>query len=289
MLPWLLLVAIGKRVVFDEFINAIEWAAYEHKKFSPQGGVAKVFNAVYGFLLRRCFAILADTEAHADISSILSAVPRNRYLSVPVGTDETVFFPSNRNLNIDSFNVFFYGNILPLHGFNIMLNAALHLKLECGINFTFIGGKPEHEAAIEHAISEGARIAYRKYVPFTELPNYIHGASLCLGGPFGDTFQSQYVVTGKTYQFLAAGVPTVIGSSKASGLFKDKENSLVVSQGDSHALAAAILWAQQHPELLVEIGEAGRKLYETAFSNQIITDCLATLLSSVAETSGRRE
>jgi glycosyltransferase involved in cell wall biosynthesis len=170
-----------------------------------------------------------------------------------------------------------------------MLNAALHLKLECGINFTFIGGKPEHEAAIEHAISEGARIAYRKYVPFTELPNYIHGASLCLGGPFGDTFQSQYVVTGKTYQFLAAGVPTVIGSSKASGLFKDKENSLVVSQGDSHALAAAILWAQQHPELLVEIGEAGRKLYETAFSNQIITDCLATLLSSVAETSGRRE
>jgi glycosyltransferase involved in cell wall biosynthesis len=77
---------------------------------------------------------------------------------------------------------------------------------------------------------------------------------------------------------LAAGVPTVVGASKASGLFKDKENSLVVPQGDSIALADTILWAHQHPEELHAIGKAGRKLYETAFSNQVISDCFATLL-----------
>jgi glycosyltransferase involved in cell wall biosynthesis len=289
MLPWLLLIATGKRVIFDEFINAFEWAAFEHKVVNPSGAFGRTFNAVYSFLLRRCDVILSDTEAHAAISSKLSAVSKDRYLSVPVGTDETLFYPSKRTTNPSEFWVFFYGNILPLHGIDIMINAALQLKEEININFTFIGGKSEHQSAIEHAISDGARIAYKRYVPFAELPDYIHGASLCLGGPFGNTFQSQYVVTGKTYQFLAAGVPTVIGASKASGLFKDKENSLVVPQGDSHALATAILWAQQHPESLMAIGKAGRKLYETAFSNQIVTDCLATILRSVGETSGQRE
>ena len=289
MLPWLLLVATGKRVIFDEFINAFEWAALEHKVFRPSGAFGKAFNAVYGFLLRRCDAILSDTDAHADISSELSVVPRNRYLTVPVSTDETLFFPASRILESGNFNVFFYGNILPLHGIDIMINAALQLKNVPGISFIFVGGKSEHRAAIEHAILDGARILYKRYVPLAELSAYIHGASLCLGGPFGDTFQSQYVVTGKTYQFLAAGAPTVIGASKASGLFRDKENSLVVPQGNSCALANAILWAHQHPDTLVAIGKAGRKLYENAFSNQIVTNCLATLLCPVDETSGPRE
>lgn len=289
MLPWLLLVATGKCVIFDEFINAFEWVTYEHKIFSPKSTLGRVFNTVYGFLLRRCDAILADTDAHAAISSELSGVPKNRYLTVPVSTDETLFFPASRIFESGNFNVFFYGNILPLHGIDIMINAALQLKNELSINFVFIGGKSKHRAAIEQAIFDGARILHKRYVPLAELPNYIHGASLCLGGPFGDTFQSQYVVTGKTYQFLAAGAPTVIGASKASRLFKDKENSLVVPQGDSCALATAILWAHRHPESLAGIGKAGRKLYEDAFSNQIVTDCLATLLRPLGETSGLRE
>lgn len=289
MLPWLLLVATGKCVIFDEFINAFEWAAHEHKIFSPKSTLGRVFNAAYGFLLRRCDVILADTDAHAAISSRLSSVPIKRYLTVPVSSDETLFFPTRRIFESGDFNVFFYGNILPLHGINIILSSALQLKNILSINFIFIGGKSEHQSAVENAIANGARIVYKRYIPFAELPDCIHGASLCLGGPFGNTFQSQYVVTGKTYQFLAAGVPTVIGASKASRLFKDKENSLVVPQGDPCALATAILWAHQHPESLVAIGKAGRKLYEGAFSNQIVTDCLATVLCPDGETSDQRE
>jgi glycosyltransferase involved in cell wall biosynthesis len=278
MLPYLLIVAMGKRVVFDEFINAIEWAAYEHKKFNPTGVAGKIFNKSYGWLLRRCETVLTDTEAHADLSAELSNVPRKKYFSLPVGTDETVFFPSQRETVKTNFHVFFYGNILPLHGLPIMVDAALRLKNNPSILFTFIGGKPVHRAAIERAISEGARITYISRVPFKKLPDYVHSASLCLGGPFGNTFQSQYVVTGKTYQFLAAGAPTVVGASKASGAFRHSVNSLVVPQGDGAALAEVISWAYAHPDRLAAIGKAGRKLYETEFSNDIIADRLAVLL-----------
>lgn len=280
MLPWLLLVAIGKRVVFDEFINAVEWAAYEHKKFNPTGFFGNMFNAIYGFLLRQCDTILTDTEPHADLSSELSNVPRDMYKSIPVGTDETIFYPSREKSVKTDFHVFFYGNVLPLHGLSTMIEAALLLKYDAKIRFTFVGGKPKHRALIEQAISQGAKITYKTYVPFAELPDYVHGASLCLGGPFGDTFQSHYVVTGKTYQFLAAGAPTVVGASKASGVFMDKENSIVVPQGNAQALADAITWAQQHPKELIAIGKAGRKLYEAEFSNAIISRRLAELLRS---------
>lgn len=278
MLPWLLLVALGKRVVFDEFINAFEWVAYEHKKFNPTGPIGKIFNACYGYLLRQCDTILTDTDAHADVSATLSMVPREKYHSVPVGTDETVFFPAHTKTVKSDFHVFFYGNILPLHGLPMMIDAALLLKDNSAINFTFVGGKPKHQAMIEQALADGARITYKTYVPFDELPEYVHGASLCLGGPFGDTYQSQYVITGKTYQFLASGAPTVVGASKASNMFKDKENSFVVPQGDAEALANAISWAQKHPEKLITIGLAGRKLYEAEFSNAVIARRLADLL-----------
>lgn len=289
ILPWVLFVAAGKRVVFDEFINAFEWAVYEHKILSRNGIFASLVNACYGLLLRRCDVILSDTEAHANISSELSVVPRERYLSVPVGADESLFFPLKSKADSLFFRVFFYGNILPLHGLDTMLEAALQLRGESSILFTFVGGKTEHRNAIEHAISCGARITYSAYIPFADLPDYVHNASLCLGGPFGDTFQSQFVVTGKTYQFIAAGAPTLIGANRASGLFRDKENCLIVPQGDSHALATAIAWAQQHPAALAAIGAAGRMLYESAFSNKIITNRMATLFRQAGETSCQHE
>lgn len=278
MLPWLLLVALGKRVIFDEFINALEWVAYEHKKFDPDSFLGKVFNTFYGFLLRHCDTILTDTEAHADLSAELSHVPRNTYVSIPVGTDETVFHPPLKHVKKSNFDVFFYGNVLPLHGLPVLIETALLLKDVTKINFTFVGGKSKHRIAVEQAIAQGARITYKTYVPFAELPEYVHGASVCLGGPFGDSFQSQYVITGKTYQFLAAAAPTIVGISKASGVFKDKQNCLLVPQGDSAALATAIRWAQQHPEKLHSIGTAGHNLYQSEFSNKVIASRLADVL-----------
>lgn len=278
MLPWLLFVAMGKRVIFDEFINALEWAAYEHKKFDPNGFFGKTFNMIYGFLLRRCDTILTDTDVHADLSAELSTVPRTSYESLPVGTDETVFFPAAKPVKKADFNVFFYGNILPLHGLATMIEATLLLKDNSKVRFTFVGGKPEHKVLIDRAIADGAQITYKSYVPFADLPEYVHSASLCLGGPFGDTYQSQYVVTGKTYQFLAAGAPTVVGASQASAIFTDKKDCLLVPQGNADALADAIVWAQKHPEKLAAIGIAGRALYEAEFSNAVIARRLAALL-----------
>ncbi len=286
ILPWLLLLTRGKKVIFDEFINPIEWAAYEHKLLNPRGFVCRTLGLLYSFLLQHCDAIITDTESHAKLSAHLSKISIKKYFAIPVGTDESFFFPTSREepKNPKPFRVFFYGNILPLHGLDIILNAALQLRSHADIEFMLIGGCALHKSQIERAARSGARIAHKQFVPFEELASYIHNASICLAGPFGDTVQARHVITGKTFQFLACGSPTVVGHNLASNVFSDRKNALVVPQGDPNALSDAILWGYTHRDLLREIGKSGQKLYEDLFSTKPISTSISNLLIRLNET-----
>jgi len=100
---------------------------------------------------------------------------------------------------------------------------------------------------------------------------------VCLGGPFGGTVQSQFVITGKTYQFMAAARPVIVGANKETGVFTDKQNSLLVPEADAKSMQAVITWATDHPKELQRIGEAGRVLYEQQFSTERIASDLRLL------------
>jgi glycosyltransferase involved in cell wall biosynthesis len=281
-LPLLLLLKGRKPLIFDEFINAAEYLA-EHNKLRPDSRTGKVFRWWYGSLLRRCRVILADTEAHADYSSELCGVPRDRYLALPVAADETLFRPRPAVRPASpAFTVFYYGNgMTPLHGLQLVLDAAVMLKDNARIRFNVVGGKLRAEQACATAVEQGARLTYEAWIPFEEIAKRASAAGLCLGGPFGKTLQSQFVITGKTYQFLAAGAPVLVGANKVSGLFKDKANCLLVPQHDAEGIRQAILWASTHPEELTEIGHAGRALYETHFSQNVINRQLAILVEKL--------
>jgi glycosyltransferase involved in cell wall biosynthesis len=171
--------------------------------------------------------------------------------------------------------------MLPLHGLQYVIEAALKLKDNPNIQFHFVGGKDTVAKACADAVEQGAHITYEKWRPFDELPDIARSAGLTLGGPFGNTMQAQYVVTGKTYQFLALGVPVLIGKNKVNEGFSDKVNCLMVAQADGAALADAITWAYEHPKELETIGRAGRKLYEEHLSQRVVNDIVAKLVQAL--------
>jgi glycosyltransferase involved in cell wall biosynthesis len=284
LLPLVLLLAGRRPVIFDEFIQPVEVVA-EHQSMKRGSAVAqlmgvwKLLAPLYYLLLKRCHTILTDTEAHAEYASSLSRVDRSKYLVLPVGTDEALFRPPKRRTHAEEFQVFFYGNMVPLHGIRYVIEAAERLKKLPHITFFVVGGDAAIAHAVERAVANGAHITYEPWVPFDELPHAIAAANLCLGGPFGDTVQSHNVVTGKTYQFLACGAPTMVGKSKATAeLFRDKQNCLVVQQASADDLARAVLWAQAHPDELAEIGKQGRALYEAHFSAKQIAKTLRRII-----------
>lgn len=281
ILPLVLLIAGKKKVIFDEFINLIEWIAYEHKKFNPNSFLVRVVHFVYRLLLSRADLILTDTTSHADYSARLMDVPRSKYQVVAVGADEDTFKPTKDVKQPDGFQVFYYGSMLPLHGIEYVIEAAIGLSNHEDISFLLVGGGASLEEKIRQAVLKGANIEYRKWIPYEQLPIAIDQSMVCLGGPFGNTVQSRLVVTGKTCQFLSMQKLVIVGETEESNIFIDKVNSLVVKQADADALQTAILWAFNNQDKLASIGRKGRVLYQREYSQEAISQQLTDALDKV--------
>jgi glycosyltransferase involved in cell wall biosynthesis len=206
----------------------------------------------------------------------LSKIDRRKYVVVPVGTDEQTFqyHPMQPRDPAQPFKVFFYGFMLPLHGPQYLIEAAEMLKDNPNIQFTIGGRIGDFEERIKQAQAAGARIEYRQWIPFEELPGLIEGASVNVAGPFGDTLQAKHVINGKVYQFLATGSVALLGANEDTGKFVNRVNSLVVPQGDAAAIAREIRWAYDNQALLPGIAQAGRQLYDQYFSNKVIAGIL---------------
>lgn len=281
ILPFVRLITLGKPLVFDEFINLVEWVIYEHHKFDEASLPAKILYNFYRFWLKTASIITTDTQSHARYSSDLMDIPINKYMPLTVSTDEQTFtdLAEKPKAKKGSFKVFYYGSMLPLHGIDTVIKAITLLKNQ-DIELVLIGGKDNIKSVVADAQQNGISITYKKWVPFDELPSYVQQADICLGGPFGDTVQSQFVITGKTYQFLQMGKPVIIGRNHESEIFTDKKNVLIVEQSNPRILADSILWAKRHPVELWKIGEAGRNLYQQSFSNKNLTEQLNILLTN---------
>jgi glycosyltransferase involved in cell wall biosynthesis len=279
ILPLVMLLAGGRPVIYDEFINPVEWFVEEHRKLRAGGLGARLLRSVFRLLMRRSAGILADTASHAEHSAELMGIPSDRFTVVPVGADEQTFRPVPvAPRPAGPLRVLYYGSMLPLHGLDVVLDACLLAAQRIPIELGTIGGDSATMAQIAEAEARGLAVQHRRWVDYERLPDELARFDLLLGGPFGGTPQAQYVVTGKTYQFLASGRPTVIGVNRESGAFSDRRDALVVPQSDPAALADAFVWAHEHPEELREIGARGRALYERLFSEEHIVAALAPAL-----------
>lgn len=277
------IMTLGKPLVYDEFINPYEWLVLEHKKLSSNGVGAKLFLRLYSLLLRTPSAVLTDTTSHANLSSRLTGIPPKRFTTIPVSTDEANFRrpPTRAGASSDRLKVFYYGNMLPLHGLRVAVEAAEALY-DKEIDFLFVGGGKRERELCEAARARGANITYRAWIDYEELPHTIASMDLCLAGPFGGTEQGKYVITGKAYQFLHMEKPIVIGENKESHTFSNRQNCLIVKQNNVKSLSKAIEWAATHRKELAEIGLRGKMLYDQKYSNKIVSAMLGDLLRSLA-------
>lgn len=280
ILPLILMIGAGKKILYDEFINPVEWFVYEHKHLvGPLSFFGYLLRIFYSKMMKYTQVVIADTDSHAGYSAKLMSLPTSKYFVIPVGADESIFKPLPSPTK-KQFRVLYYGNMLPLHGIEYVLDAAVKLATNSNIEFHIVGGKHEVAEAVKSAQLKGARIHYDSWVEYSKLPEIFEQSNVCLGGPFGNTVQAQYVVTGKTYQFLASTRATIVGKNQETRLFTDKKDALVVPQADSDAIARVIEWAYAHPNELQVIAGNGRKLYERSFSSKQIASDLGRLFAT---------
>jgi glycosyltransferase involved in cell wall biosynthesis len=275
-------VTLGRPLVLDHLVSPYDSLLHERRKIRKGGLVERGIYHYERAVLRCADGILTDTMAHKAFIAETFNIDLGKLYTVPVGADEDLFQPSATEKTDEHdgrLEVFFYGSFLPLHGVDVIVKAAAILR-EDPVHFTLVGGRKRKLREVQQVCEElgPERITCVDWVDYRCLPQWIGKADLCLGGPFGDTGQARRVITGKTYQFLAMGRPTVVGQIEEDCGFRDKWNCLLVPQGQPRALADAIAWCIEHRSRLELIGQEGRRLYSARFSLDQIAQRMGEVL-----------
>lgn len=271
----------NKPIILDALMSPYDALCSERKSGLLGSIVAPLWRPIENSILHDAQLVLTDTSLHMQYFAQKFSLPLSKLLALPVGAvEKTACGPYKVPPYGVEMSVLFYGSFLPLHGVDVILQAARMLG-DLPLRFDFIGGGHVDEIMLDRNFPRNTRVTYtyRPWVPFDELINHvIPQADLCLGGPFGDTNQARRVVTGKTSQCLALGKPTVVGIIDEDYGFVDKQNCLLVAQGNPEKLADAVRWAWNNRDMLGQIGANGKLVYEQHLSLREIKRILVEAL-----------
>ncbi|MGG6461885.1 glycosyltransferase [Solilutibacter silvestris] len=283
-IAWLIRHLAKKQMfVFDAMMSPYS-ALTEERKFGWRGTLlAKLWRPIEHSALRNADAILTDTQSHSAYYQSEFGIPASKIIVIPVGAIEKPAVNYTPPHCDSPFRVLFYGSFLPLHGIDTIVSAAAKVT-DLPVRFDFIGGNRRDALQLDKNLRKnGVRnFTHRRWVNFDRiLDEEIPGCDLCLGGPFGGTPQARRVVTGKTHQAIALGKATVVGKITEDCGFIDKQNCLLVEQGNPEDLAEAIRWAYINRHELPALGMRAKDLHNQRYSSTAIGTRLGEALSKL--------
>jgi glycosyltransferase involved in cell wall biosynthesis len=271
-------------IVFDAYVSTYDTLCEDRQWFrrrSPAGRLARWLDRQS---CRAAERVLLDTEAHVRYFVEHLGVPRNKLEAVYVGCDETLFYPRQscpRKQDDGTTLVFYYGAYLPLHGTEVIVQAAHRLRDRPDIRFV-IGGDGPRSAYVRCMAEELDlnNVDFWGWIPLEQLPGTIDRASICLGGHFSTVPKAARVISTKTYQFIAMRRATIVGDNSATReLFTHGKHVYAVPMGDPGALADAIRTLADHAELRERIAAGGYALYQERLTTEAIGRQLAALVA----------
>jgi glycosyltransferase involved in cell wall biosynthesis len=275
----------SRPIVFDAYISTYDTLCHDRKWFPPNSPLGR-----FAFWLdwRSCQVsarVITDTQAHARYFAETFDVPEDRMTSIYVGCDETIFQPVESEVTVDGLcRVFYYGSFLPLHGTDVIVEAAALLRDRPDIEIT-IGGDGAGRSGIQRLIADRglSNIRMPGWIGLIDLPSYIARASICLGGHFSTVSKAARVVSTKTFQFVAMRKPTIVGDNAATReLFVSGEHVVSVPMGDAAALANAIRQLADDAALRSRIADGGHSVFRERLTMAAIADRLAPVVEEAA-------
>ncbi len=272
----------ARPVIFDPLAARFETKILDWRRKPPSSLTAWWNFRIDAVSFRLADLILADTDAHRDYFQRTYALKPGKTAVLPVGCDDRIFRPlpfSPGTGEHRPFDVLFFGSFLPLHGVEIIAEAALLLAEETDIRFRFIGeGQtyPKVRSFFEEHKLRNAQFLGR--LPLARLPSEIAKADICLG-VFGRTEKSRRVVPHKIYQALAMGKAVVTARSPAvDEYFTHRRSIYLCDEPLPASLALAILELRRDAHLRGALAAEGLRVLRAGFTPRVIGSRLLEIL-----------
>lgn len=273
---WVYARIIGCPLVYDLFVSLYRTA--EMRGVNPV--LVKTLFAIEYVALRLPDYNTVGTNQFIELYSSMYSVPTGRFIRLPPGADENWYYPMDVAKR-DEFTALYWGNFLPHHGINTIVDAAAELQRR-GVNdvtVVFVGEGPEKEAT-EAAVAEQGleNVCFEGFVEMETLQNWIATSHVCLG-VFSSDKRAMASITNKVSEGVAMSKAVITERSPAiEEWFEHRESIFMVPPEDGDALADAIVECKQDRALLEGLEAGAERVYETEFSQERVGEILVAEL-----------
>jgi glycosyltransferase involved in cell wall biosynthesis len=232
----------GTPVLWDAFLSLYNTVVEDRKILKKNNPMSWALYCWEWLACRAADIVLLDTQAHADYFSKKYKLSRHLIRSIFVGVEPESFPPAfaTKENNADPI-VLFYGQFIPLHGIETIIDAAILGEAD-DFNWVIIGSGQEAGKIAEKLQQYNLpRLEWIPWVPYAQLIEWIHRADICLG-VFGATEKASMVIPNKVFQVLSSGKPLITMDSPAiHELLNDQTPGVkLIPECDAESLIHAI-------------------------------------------------
>ncbi len=248
----------GRPVIFNPMVSLYDTFVEYRARFRDGSLVSRILRRLDRSALRAADLVVADTQANADFICELAGVAETAVCYL--GAEERLFQHAWRRS--ENFHVLFVGKPAPLHGLDLILDAARRLP---DVRFRVVGS-----GQVTHLLEgKPTNVEHIPWVEYERVPDEYKQAG-CSLGIFGSSGKAQRVIPHKTFQALAVGTPVITADSPAAReLLADRRDCLLVERTPD-ALAEAILALRDDGDLAERIGRGGRDTFELEASEGVL-------------------
>jgi glycosyltransferase involved in cell wall biosynthesis len=269
---WLARVLTRRPVVLNALLSLHDTAVHDRRLIGERSPGARLLHALDRLACRAADLVLLDTRAHIDYFRTEFGLREERFHRVFVGSDRAARARSATRSG-GPFRALFVGTFIPLHGVEVILDAAARLEpLDVPVSIRLIGRGQEFAAIAERIRrSSLSRVELvERWIRAEEYEQELADADVCLG-IFGATAKAQRVIPSKVYDALAAGRPVVTADTPAAReLLTHGEDAWLCPPNHADALAEALMTLARDETLRGRLARGARRTYETRCSPEVI-------------------
>ena len=286
-----LLTTFSRRpLVFDALVSLTETIVEDRGLVPRSSLLARSVYLVDRYACRWADLVLLDTDAHIQHFHRDLGVRLDKLRRVPVGADQVYCRGPSPVGEGNPFRVVYFGQYIPLHGVNYIVEAAKILEEDPDIRFELVGdGQTYGEASsLAERLKVKNVIFHRTWLsPRDLIADHIIAADVCLGA-FGDSPKARRVVPIKVFVALAMGKPVITGDSPAAReMLIHGTDAILCEMADPGALAQAILLLKRDRPLREKIAKQGHGSFQNKFSAQVIGATVKEHLVKVINANSR--
>lgn len=230
-------------------------------------------------LARRAGGAACVIACNPDVADELRKVGANVHL-IPHGVDTNYFRPAPLPV-APPLRVLAVGRLVEKKGFHVLIAAAA--KMQCPFSIRIVGEGPEEHSlkTMIAALGLAGRVTLCGPKTHEELPGEYNAAHVLAAPSIMDRNGDRDGLPNVILEAMACGRSVVSTNAGAiSSAIKNRENGLLVPQGDPAALAAALQTLAENHGLLQTLGGRGRKLVEREYE---VGRCTQNFCSALQE------